>query len=343
MSFVDAAGGGSGIHYAKAADVLSIVGYDVSSQTTTIIGLQDSARLASPIKVSASDALVMGTPDVDPVTGLEFYPTGLGDSASVKKSGQPGNHDRLTIGDVATVGVVRLTGINLSASDTVTFTESTSKVAGHAGDTLTLGDMAICSSGKPATDTLYIGDHASVNVIRNLSAADVLVVEESTLYFLPYALTRLQYQPFVGTGPSSNPTPPPATLSLPSGPDTFTLFWPPTGTPSDTLVLRKPEFGNKDRLQFNRVSRETRGGTLIVFADPMWPKTETQVLTFSALTPAKANALIAFMEAHLGLQIGMWDWEGRQWTGIITNPNDPIVQDSKYSFTGSLEFEGTLV
>ena len=49
------------------------------------------------------------------------------------------------------------------------------------------------------------------------------------------------------------------------------------------------------------------------------------------------------MENHLGLEIGLWDWEGRQWTGIITKPNDPVVQDSKYSYTGSLEFEGQLV
>jgi hypothetical protein len=49
------------------------------------------------------------------------------------------------------------------------------------------------------------------------------------------------------------------------------------------------------------------------------------------------------MENHLGLEIGLWDWEGRQWTGIITKPTDPVVQDSKYSYTGSLEFEGQLV
>jgi hypothetical protein len=43
-------------------------------------------------------------------------------------------------------------------------------------------------------------------------------------------------------------------------------------------------FGNKDRLQFNRISRETRGGTVVVLADPIWPKIETQAITITGLT-----------------------------------------------------------
>ena len=129
----------------------------------------------------------------------------------------------------------------------------------------------------------------------------------------------------------------------PAAPEHFALFYPATGSPTDMLVLRDPEFGNKDRLQFNRICRETHGGTLVVFADPMWVKTQNLVLTFSALTEEQAAALLAFMEDHLGLEIGLWDWESRQWVGVITNPNEPVVQDSKESYTGALEFEGQLV
>ena len=63
----------------------------------------------------------------------------------------------------------------------------------------------------------------------------------------------------------------------------FRLFSPATGTVTDSVTLRAPNLGNKDRLSFNRIVRETRGGTLIVFADPIWPKLETLVLTFSGL------------------------------------------------------------
>ena len=96
------------------------------------------------------------------------------------------------------------------------------------------------------------------------------------------------------------------------------MFYPATGTATDTLVLRAPEFGNKDRLQFNRISRETRGGTLIVYADPMWPKTQTLVLTFSALKPAQAEALWSSWRIT-------WAWKsasgiGKDANGLASSP-----------------------
>ena len=112
---------------------------------------------------------------------------------------------------------------------------------------------------------------------------------------------------------------------------------------SDWLTLRSPDLGNKDRLQFNRVSRESRGGTLVVFADPMWPKVQTQMLTFSGLKEQEARSLLDFMAAHLGLEVGYVDWEQRLWTGIITNPTEAMVQDGIGMFTVGFEFEGELV
>ena len=92
-------------------------------------------------------------------------------------------------------------------------------------------------------------------------------------------------------------------------------------------------------MQFNRISRETRGGTLIVFADAIWPKVETQVLTFSGLTQTQAQALQDFIAAHLGLEVGFVDWEQRYWKGVITNTTDAVVQDGREMYTASLEFE----
>ena len=111
-------------------------------------------------------------------------------------------------------------------------------------------------------------------------------------------------------------------------------------SPTVSLPLRSPEFNNKDRLQFHRISRETRGGTLIVFADPMWPKVETQVLTFTGLSRTQSQALLGFIQAYLGLEVGFVDWEGRYWKGIITHTTDPVVQDGRGAmYTASLEFE----
>ena len=79
---------------------------------------------------------------------------------------------------------------------------------------------------------------------------------------------------------------------------------------TDSVTLRAPNLGNKDRLSFNRIVRETRGGTLIVFADPIWPKLETLVLSFSGLSSTQSQQLLAFLETHLGEEIGLLDWEG---------------------------------
>jgi hypothetical protein len=108
--------------------------------------------------------------------------------------------------------------------------------------------------------------------------------------------------------------------------------------PTEFVSLRSPEFGNRDRLQFNRISRETRGGTLVVFADPIWPKIETQVLTVRGLTKSQVDAFLTFAEARLGLEVGFVDWEGFYWKGVVVSV-DPSAQDGKESHSISFEFE----
>jgi hypothetical protein len=125
--------------------------------------------------------------------------------------------------------------------------------------------------------------------------------------------------------------------------DPFKLVYPSVGPLTDYLVLRAPNLGNRDRLQMNRISRETRGGTLIVYADPIWPKAQTLALIFSGLTALEAGGLHTFMDDHLGLEIGMLDWEHRFWKGVITKLDDPIVQDGKgCKHSVGFEFEGEL-
>ena len=95
----------------------------------------------------------------------------------------------------------------------------------------------------------------------------------------------------------------------------FQLLYPSAGEATDTLTLKTPNFGNLDRLAFNRVQRETRGGTLVIFADPIWPKIQTLVLSFSALKRDEAQGLLTFIDNHLGEEIGLLDWEHRYWRG----------------------------
>jgi hypothetical protein len=41
---------------------------------------------------------------------------------------------------------------------------------------------------------------------------------------------------------------------------------------------------------------------------------------------------LTFISAHLGEEIKLTDWEGRQWTGVIMTPNEAHrTEDSKRS------------
>ncbi len=70
---------------------------------------------------------------------------------------------------------------------------------------------------------------------------------------------------------------------------------------------------------------------------------KTLVLDFSGLAWAEASGLYTFMDDHLGLEIGILDWEHRFWRGVITKQDQPIVQDGPgCKYTVGFEFEGEL-
>ena len=335
-----------------AQDQLTIQEYGSLVQTVGTVSdyvwLQDQASFVGPRYVSASDALVKTQFVPDPVQGVDTVLIGLQDfaTANLVSAAPRAAHDALSFGFQAIGVVIRADAIPAVAQDSLTFTSvaSRNQVPGF-GDQLALADAATASVSKPVADTLTLGDLATVSAVHNLSASDTIVLEQSLAFVDASKLLEWLYHPFIGTGASGPTTPPPATLTYTpvTGVAPGTLVYPVTPPYSDWLTLRSPDLGNKDRLQFNRVSRESRGGTLIVFADPMWPKVQTQVLTFSGLKEQEARSLLDFMAAHLGMEVGYVDWESRLWTGIITNPTEAMVQDGRGMFTVSFEFEGELV
>lgn len=169
-------------------------------------------------------------------------------------------------------------------------------------------------------------------------------------YYISDPCNAKAYTPYIGENTTSDaPTPPsdslPFTVGLPEG-ERFQLLYPGLGEATDTVELRAPNLDNRERLAFTRINRETRGGRLIVFADPLWPQVNTLVLTFSGLAKAEIDALQAFLVAHLGEEVGLIDWEGRHWVGVITSPAERAVQDGggcDGRWTIGLEFEGVLL
>lgn len=202
------------------------------------------------------------------------------------------------------------------------------------------------TKGLQSTE-LDLSQTVNVNAIyqRTISNADIL--GHALTYYIETACGDKQYTPFIGENTINNaPTPP--SINEPviqNDPTTtrFKLLYPALAESTETIELRAPELDNIDRVAFNRISRETRGGKLTVFADPNWPQVQTVIVTFIGLLKTEVDNVLDFFVDHIGEEIGMQDWEGREWVGIVTTPNEPAVQDGKARWTITFEFEGVLI
>jgi len=305
----------SGIEIGLASDTLQRVYYEFDSETGELIphyvGLQDRA----------DRVVIQGTPYA--VTSI------------------------ISLSDRALGVVIHADAIAGDATDALSLTHSNIVVqlpyfrgGQQAVSTLALTQVAEVVIAKVVNHTLVLTHTATRRIDRaTLAVGDTLSLGQAVAFVVVTRDVRHQYHPFVGEGVSGAPTPPSAICPTPvAGIGTTRLCYPVT-SPTEFVNLRSPEYGNKDRLSFNRISRETRGGTLIVFADPIWPKTQTMALTFRGLSSGQVQNYLTFIEAHLGEEVGFVDWEGFYWKGIIMKPEEPTVADSKQVYTISFEFE----
>ena len=213
-----------------------------------------------------------------------------------------------------------------------------------------LGLVQTVANGKghtiPAEDVGI--DHTVILNATFLRSVDSdTAIGHALTYYIDSACGRKQYAPFVGENTISNsPLPPSNDLPIvQNDPATtrFRLSYPALAAPTATVELRAPELDNIDRVAFNRISRETRGGKLTVFADPTWPQVQTVIVTFVGLLKTEIDDLHDFLVSYVGEEIGMSDWEGREWIGVVTTPNEAAVHDGKGNWTITFEFEGVLV
>ena len=189
------------------------------------------------------------------------------------------------------------------------------------------------------------------NWVRSIE--DDIGIGHAFTYYLEDPCNKKNYTVFSGESTiTSQPAPPDDELPLVQGlpeDERFLLLYPAMGESTDIVELRAPNLDNRERQAFTRINRETRGGTLTIFSDPTWPAMNTLVLTFSGLTKTEVEDTQDFLVSHIGLEVGLFDWEGRMWIGLITTPNEQAVQDGKSGpcgggrFTISFEFEGVLV
>jgi hypothetical protein len=147
------------------------------------------------------------------------------------------------------------------------------------------------------------------------------------------------YSPFVGDTPDPNfgtmsETPP----TLGAGTMRFEL-----ASPSTILTLKNPEFQNTDDLQFTRIDRKTRGGDRKLYSDQDWGTVQTLRLRVEKLCAVDADMVIDFLNISNGLEVSLFDWEGRQWDGLILNSDTDVFTDENETTTFDIVFEGSVV
>jgi hypothetical protein len=191
-----------------------------------------------------------------------------------------------------------------------------------------------------ATSTLGLDQQASRTIERFVSASTTLSLHQAVNLVLVEGCVDRAYTPFVGSTDDPNaPVPPSVIVPTLERVEDVQLYW-PVNSPTVSVTLRGPELDNKGRLRFQRINRETRGGTLIVFADPIWPKIQQLTLEFVGLEENEAQSLLSFIGTTLGREVGLRDWENRHWTGVVVSPNEPIIRNGPHNISTALEFEG---
>lgn len=102
----------------------------------------------------------------------------------------------------------------------------------------------------------------------------------------------------------------------------------PYASPTTTVTLPAPAFGDLERYSQQRITQESRGGTLIMYRDPDWAEDDELAMTFTNLLQEERDAVEDMLDAHLGKEYKYTDHFGQIWKVIITNPETQFVQDS---------------
>lgn len=311
-----------------------VVGCVLVREVEDSLNLSQNVQVTTPINVSVEHNLgLMGassaiSPYYRSVTdNIDFDDSPINDQDAGASA-----TSTLTLTGIA----VRI--VNISVSDSLGLLDG--GLERYIGESaLDFTQEATWGYGGLASDSVILSQAVDACLLLTRLQSHILAIQQSVAYYIGNRRVDYQYCPFTTEG-----SPVAATLNepMPGIEAPFQLVYPAEGIVTDSVTLRAPNLGNKDRLSFNRVMRETRGGTLIVFADPIWPKIQTLVLSFSGLRQSEAQDLLTFFNDYLGQEVGMIDWEQRYWKGIILVSEEPIIEDSFNSYTASFQFEGEL-
>lgn len=117
----------------------------------------------------------------------------------------------------------------------------------------------------------------------------------------------------------------------------------PYVSPTVSLTMRNPNVGDGHSCSLFTAKATLRGGENIYFRDPDWPVTRVLSLGFSAIDNDKLEELYDFLDESIGKEVGLLDWLGRQWRGIIITSNGLGQYGKECDNVVGFDFRGTLV
>jgi len=329
---------------------------------TDTVAVRHAGTGRGPIVVTVSDSVHPGDgfasnyPDagdgVTPSEGLAYtgpiYVT-LVDSVVVWSSvGTVGYTHAEVLSDTVSLSETAGRVFEASLSDSVSPSSSTDRRLSPEDGVQVTDSVTLASKTSGVSDAVTPSQVTVAHTVRSRSLTDQVALTEGVGFWVDGHVqvvvgdsTCRQDKSFApnGSAPYSAPTVVPQ--------DYVVLTWPYV-SPTLTIRLRNPEFNNVEQRQVRRIARATRGGTFRKFRDPQWPKFSRLNYTVRMLVPpssgfATPSELLDFLSRSAGQSVGLLDYEGRQWVGVVTTPQSPVERHlTRHVDAVQFEFEGSL-
>lgn len=127
----------------------------------------------------------------------------------------------------------------------------------------------------------------------------------------------------------------------------LTIAYPSTGTPTHTVTLRNPSFGETIRITEPAIIRRTRGGTLRAAPITDWLRKQDQTWQFEMVRNIHSDYVIAELKALLvvsaGKKVAITDHLGNSYTAVITNASDISIVTNRDYCAYSFELSAYIV
>src|SRR5574340_265827 len=269
------------------SDVLTLSEYTHSNiqsqEITEYLTLIENIILPIPYHLTVEDKLQWLSSTQDPITAeITYTQEGLIEDIYLQGKFNLSVSDHLWIyDDNLYEHHLKWDAVECNASDTLSLWEDVRfPLDKTANDSLVLVEACYGWVGQTVTDILTLTESVSYDFVKVETVVEELVNLTDAVMVDLESTDMCGYNPLLGNIPVIDPNA--------SG---VTLSYPPT-SPTTTVTLRGPELGNKESLEYQRINRESRGGSLIIFADPMWPKIKKLGLSFTGLSETTGQALL---------------------------------------------------